>query len=359
MLRLLVHPVFAHILSNFAVALDSPMRSQNVASGSFEHVTQVQLERASTQQSTAISVSAQGEVRPAASINRRVVEDEVSADRKPGSIVGAEGAMSTSYGYAYSSYTSSSSYTFLNSFSSKPEHSKPHFKYINATDIETEMKWPGVMSSVPECWQGIFFMDQNYLSWPVLHDSSYAIQANVYGRNFVDYAVSVLDEWDGRCITFGYEDRSTFGYGEFRMELFVGCPAPDKEGHQMTFCMEDSFFTGPCDEGAVYVSDKKRESFGYSQTLKIERRKWGWNRITEAVPVSSLAMMLSPNGTEHYHYPVVPIVDSWGMRTKYYDIYLREANNKFSCTLEGTSELNLCPKNDNEDGVSIICSHKA
>jgi hypothetical protein len=243
--------------------------------------------------------------------------------------------------------------------SQQPGHSLngPNWKYISPNDLPKELDWPSVGSQVPECWQGIWFLDQNYLSWPILNDTEYTRKANVYGRDFTDYASCVENKWDGNCITFGYVGGTTYGYDQKRMETHVGCPAREA-GHDTTMCMERPG-GDPCALGVVYQATKTRETFGYLQTVRIKKTRWGWDRETEAVAVSALAKTLSPNGTDYYHYPVVRIVDPQGRNTKFFNTYMREATNDFDCDLEGTSELSICPKNDLANGVQIICTTRA
>jgi len=143
--------------------------------------------------------------------------------------------------------------------------------------------------AVPQCMQGMVWMDQQCTTWHKLPWGYHCVTGD--GFIAVDEYTTGFKWWDwnSRCVAFG-RDSWTFGKSNIYDEV---CKYGD-----VVFCQTNQdTHKDPCEEGAHF------ELPGSHYAL--QKTSFGWDRISYNI----------------YHYPLLQVIDWQGEKTNWFDDY--------------------------------------
>jgi hypothetical protein len=154
---------------------------------------------------------------------------------------------------------------------------------------ELEGKYMKNKQDVPQCMQGIVWMDQQCTTWHQLPLGYHCVTINGFAS--VDEYTTGFKWWDGdsRCVAFG---RDSWTFGKASIYKYV-CHYDD-----VVFCQTNQdTHDDPCAEGAHF------ELPGSDYAL--QKTSFGWDRISYKI----------------YHYPLLQVIDWQGQKTRWFDDY--------------------------------------
>jgi len=174
----------------------------------------------------------------------------------------------------------------------------PKIETIPIDGVEDHLPWRNFSQGNPECMQGVIWMDQSCIGTPHLPKDQQKTPCSglVFAQN--EYTTS-FEQWDEKtkCFTLS---RDSWTFGDESQATSICRGAGPK------FCMDkrsQERGDGPCTPGAFYNNGVNSIS-----PFKMVATEYGFDRITFSA-----------------HYPVFHIVDKEGKRTKWYDMYVKSA----------------------------------
>jgi hypothetical protein len=178
------------------------------------------------------------------------------------------------------------------------------WELINDEHIAEELPYLKNRGDVPQCLQGLIWMDQQCTTW---HEMPWGyFCATLDGLEVQDEFTTGFKNWDGRCFSLARE-AWTFGRASIYGDI---C----KDG-DVVFCQTNQDTHDACDDGA---------SFKGPGPYHMVKTSFGWDRYTS--PELSHPLPL--------HYPVLQVVDWKGANTKWFEYYWNEVNRRFLCPLK-------------------------
>eukprot|EP00440_Ansanella_granifera_P027668 gb/GFBE01030059.1/.p1 GENE.gb/GFBE01030059.1/~~gb/GFBE01030059.1/.p1 ORF type:complete len:289 (+),score=38.11 gb/GFBE01030059.1/:1-867(+) len=172
-----------------------------------------------------------------------------------------------------------------------------YWELVKSKDVGQSLTYLTSRDNVPECMQGLVWLDQQCNTYWKL-PWSYGCRTG-FGFIKVDEFVTGFSHWDGKCVHFSRK-AWTFGAADIASDVCYWGDVP--------FCQTNQDTHGPCDDGAYF---KLAAGDGW---FDLEKTSFGWDRIS------------SPMGLGLFHYPVLPIVDGKGRNTKWFSDYMEEVS---------------------------------
>lgn len=188
-----------------------------------------------------------------------------------------------------------------------------YWELVNASDIASVLPFsePTGSKGIPSCLQGIFYMDQQCLTYPYMKSKNKKMPClgGIYPYAWVNEYVTSFGSWNGRKKCFTAE-RKAWTFGQGNISSYV-C-----SGNGIRACQTNADKYGPCDVGAKFGSTNLGSSFWDQWYFIKTAEPNGWLRQT---PHSQYMM---PKFT---YYPVQQVVDANGNQTKWFKHYYKEA----------------------------------
>jgi len=176
-----------------------------------------------------------------------------------------------------------------------------YWDLIDAENVADILPYANSSSNMPECLQGIMYMDQQCTTWDQMskQDVQKPCLGQAYPYMWVNEFLTATGEWDSwnKCFT-AMRPAWTFGQADISSSVCAG--------KGIRACMKNAGTHGVCDPGARYCIPGKDWCF-------IKNKGEGWTRRTN---------YWWPMYT---YYPVHIVVDGQGQKTKWFDDYTSEA----------------------------------
>jgi len=188
-------------------------------------------------------------------------------------------------------------------FGNDPSGYDDYWTLINDYDVAAELPYLNHNEGLPTCMQGLVWMDQQCTSWLQLPGLGMLPWQcfTLWGFSAENEFLTGFKSWDGKCVSF--ERKAwTFGKAEKAHDICYY--------DEIRFCQTNSDTHGPCDDGAYFTMD--------SGGFNLRKTSYGWDRASS---ILGLPFNL-------WHYPLLPIVDWQGQKTKWFHDYSAEVSRR-------------------------------
>jgi len=200
----------------------------------------------------------------------------------------------------------------------KPNGLGQYWDIVKWDDVTKLMPYSKTKDKIPECFKGIFYMDQQCLTYDKQPRGTKDLKEPCLGRvapyMWVDEFATSFNDWDEKTKCFRAQ-RKGWIFGEANISTGV-C-----SGDGIPACQTNAKRLGPCDVGATY----RMKMGGMLPDWFFVKTEWGWLRKTPLwLPFYS-------------YYAVLNVVTADGKKTKWWKDMEDEAM-RLDCP-EGATEI--------------------